>query len=63
MAKKKVKPMNAVEETRLTVPVRLDLTPNDRERLQTQARKHGLTMASCARMAVLKWLEAQEAGR
>ncbi len=42
--------------------VRLDLKPEDFERLERQAQKRGLNKASYARMAVLERLEDDEAG-
>ena len=40
--------------------VRLDLKPEDFERLEKQAEKRGLNKASYARMAVLERIEADE---
>jgi uncharacterized protein YbaP (TraB family) len=42
--------------------VRLDLKPEDFERLERQAQKRGLNKASYARMAVLERLESDEEG-
>lgn len=42
--------------------VRLDLSDREHERLQEAADRLGLSMASCARMAVLSWLQDQEKG-
>src|SRR4051812_19668293 len=41
-------------------PVRLDLADDEHERLQGAADRLGLSMASCARMAVLSWLHDQD---
>lgn len=41
-------------------PVRLDLSPADHERLERQARKRGLSMASFVRMLVLERLDSLE---
>jgi hypothetical protein len=62
MAKKGAKKVIATHEERLTKPVRLDLTPTDHERLDRQARRRGLTMASYARMVILERLENEERG-
>ncbi|WP_165076098.1 hypothetical protein [Paludisphaera rhizosphaerae] len=58
MAKKKAPKMNAAP-ARLK-PVRLDLKPEDYERLERQAEKRGLNKASYARMIVLERLSADE---
>lgn len=58
MAKKKVAKVNATETPRLVKPVRLDLTLSDHDRLERQARKRGLSMASFVRMIVLERLDA-----
>jgi hypothetical protein len=64
MAKKAVKTVPAAtEEERLTKPVRLDMTPTDHERLERQSRRRGLTMAACARMVILEWLEQAEGSK
>lgn len=42
--------------------VRLDLKPEDFERLERLAEKRGLNKASYARMAVLRLLDEDEAG-
>lgn len=44
-----------------TKPVRLVLPAAEHERLERCARRIGLSMSSCARMAVLRWLQAEEA--
>ena len=62
MAKRGAKPVNATREEKMVKAVRLDLTPTDHERLDRQARRRGLTKASCARMVILEWLEEQEEG-
>lgn len=64
MAKKKATPMEttqAPKRQRAGKAVRLDLTLKDHERLEKAADAKGLTLASCARMAVLEWLKAAEA--
>ena len=45
---------------RLTKPVRLDLKPSDHDRLDRQASRRGLTMASYARMVLLEKLDEEE---
>jgi hypothetical protein len=64
MAKKGAKKVaaTATQEEKLVKPVRLDLTPKDHERLDRQARRRGLTMASFARMVILERLEAEDGG-
>jgi hypothetical protein len=62
MAKRKAEPVNATPEAKAAKPVRLDLAAADHERLQKQARRRGLTKASCVRMVILEWLEEQEGG-
>jgi len=52
--------MNATEPTRVAKPVRLDLRPADHDRLERQASKRGLSMASFVRMIVLERLDALE---
>lgn len=49
--------IEAIEQTEK--PVRLDLSPQHHERLETEAKKLGLSMASCARMIVIQWLDTQ----
>jgi hypothetical protein len=53
--------MNTVQEQRLVQGVRWDLSPADHKRLERFAREHRLTIAPCARMAVLGRLKADEA--
>jgi hypothetical protein len=60
--KKGAKTVIATHEERLTKPIRLDLTPKDHERLDRQARRRGLTMASFARMVILERLEVEDGG-
>jgi hypothetical protein len=63
MAKRKAAPMQATsapKRKRTGKAVRLDLTPKDHKRLESVATTKGLTLASCARMAVLDWLKAME---
>lgn len=59
MAKKASK-VNATEAAKLTKPVRLDLSAGDHDRLERQARKRGLSMASFARMVILERLTELE---
>jgi hypothetical protein len=54
MAKKKVRKVEATQERKFTKPVRLDLKPADHERLESLADSRGLSMASLARMLLLK---------
>jgi len=66
MAKKKAEPMEATatpKRQRTGKAVRLDLTPRDHKRLEKAATSKGLTLASCARMALLEWLKTVEAER
>lgn len=64
MAKKKgAKTVQATREPRTAKPVRLDLNPSDHERLEKQARKRGLSMASFVRMVILERLDALETDR
>ncbi len=61
MARKRAKPVQAVQEEKVTKPVRLDLSATDYERLERCAKIRGLTRASYARMAVLDLIRADEA--
>jgi hypothetical protein len=60
MARKQAKKVQATQPIRTGRPVRLDLTDEDHERLERQAKRRGLSKASYARMAVLERLEADE---
>jgi hypothetical protein len=68
MAKVKATKMNATAELSTTAekpalkPVRLQLTEPDHKRLEKQAKKRGLNLASYARQAVLEKIMADEAG-
>jgi hypothetical protein len=62
MTKRKAGSVNATQEARAAKPVRLDLAAADHDRLEKQARRRGLTKASCVRMVILEWLEEQEGG-
>ncbi|MGO9816332.1 MAG: hypothetical protein ACLP53_36910 [Isosphaeraceae bacterium] len=62
MARKRAKPVQATQPVRTGRPVRLDLTEEDHQRLEKQAKKRGLNKASTARMIILAWLEEQEEG-
>lgn len=65
MAKKQVPKMQATASrtgNRVGKAVRLDLKPEDFERLEKQATARGLNKASYARMAVLERLKADEEG-
>ena len=61
MAKKRVKQVNTAKEEQVTKAVRLDLSLQDHERLERCASRIGLSMSSCARMALLRWIQAEEA--
>lgn len=52
--------MNATEPVKMAKPVRLDLKLPDHDRLERQATKRGLSMASFVRMIVLERLDALE---
>jgi hypothetical protein len=61
MAKKRSEEkMNTTEPAKMAKPVRLDLKPADHDRLERQASKRGLSMASFVRMIVLERLDALE---
>ncbi len=63
MARKRDPKMEATalrSGTRVGKAVRLDLKPEDFERLEKQASKRGLNKASYARMAVLERLASDE---
>jgi hypothetical protein len=62
MAKKSVKKVQATQETKpvKAVPVRLDLSPVDHERLERCAKARGLSKSSYARQAVLTMIKADE---
>ena len=64
MAKKKAggKKVEAVEEERAVKAVRLELAPEDYDRLERCAKRRGLNKASYSRMAVLALIERDEAG-
>jgi hypothetical protein len=61
MAKKRANKVEAVQAQRTSKPIRLDLPPDDFERLERCAKKKGLTKSSYARMAVLEYIRADEA--
>jgi hypothetical protein len=58
MGRKRAKKVTATGE--VAKPIRLELLPQDHERLEAQARKRGLNKAATARMVILEWLEEQE---
>jgi hypothetical protein len=65
MAKKKAAPMPATATkkkapNRIGSPVRLDLRPEDLERLDRVCRARGLSRAAYSRMAVLERVRADE---
>jgi hypothetical protein len=61
MAKKKrASQVEAVQEPRVTSPVRLDLSAADHERLKRLAGQIGLSKSAYARMAVLERMKADE---
>jgi predicted DNA binding CopG/RHH family protein len=62
MAKSKAKKMNATAEKPALKPVRLQLPEPDYDRLEKQAKKRGLNLASYARQAVLEKIMADEGG-
>jgi predicted DNA-binding protein len=57
------KEVQAVEERREVKAVRLELPPEDYERLERCAKRRGLNKASYSRMAVLALIEQDEAGK
>jgi hypothetical protein len=59
----KTMPATAKPQRSRAKAVRLDLSDEEHERLQEAADRLGLSMASCARMAVLSWLHDQEKGK
>lgn len=61
MAKKRAAKVNAAKIDTTPKPVRLVLPPAEHERLERLASRIGLSMSACARMAVLRWLQAEEA--
>jgi predicted DNA-binding protein len=61
MARKRVPKMPAVQDERVTKPIRLDMSISDYERLERCARERGLTKASYARQAVLSQVRRDEA--
>ena len=60
MARKRVKKMGSTGKVETAKAIRLELFPEDHERLEAQAKKRGLNKASTARMVILEWLEEQE---
>jgi hypothetical protein len=67
MAKKKAPPVPATvakrkPPNRVGSPVRLDLRPEDLERLERVCRARGLSRAAYSRQAVLKEIRADEEG-
>lgn len=67
MAKKATgaRKMPAIEtptRKRTGIAVRLDLAPEDHERLTKIAKDQGLSLSSYARMALFKQMKADEAG-
>ncbi len=62
-AKKRAAKVNTTKSEPVVKPVRLVLPEADHERLERCASRIGLSMSSCARMAVLRWIEAEEERR
>jgi hypothetical protein len=57
------KPMDIARKPRTVKGVRLDLSPDDHQRLEKQARMVGLSLAAYARQALFERLEADERKR
>jgi len=60
MGRKRAQKVAATGQAETAKAIRLELFPQDHERLEAQARKRGLNKASTARMVILEWLEEQE---
>jgi hypothetical protein len=60
MGRKRAKKVTSTGEVETTKAIRLELFPQDHERLEAQGRKRGLSKAATARMVILEWLEEQE---
>jgi predicted HicB family RNase H-like nuclease len=66
MAKKGAKKVKTIQAEPMVKPVRLVLTERDHVRLESMARRKGLSLASYARQALMERLtsdEAKEQGR
>jgi hypothetical protein len=61
MGRKRAKKVATTGQAETAKAVRLELSPQDHERLVIKARKRGLNKASTARMVILEWLDEQEA--
>jgi hypothetical protein len=62
MAGKRAKKVQAVQDEKVTKPIRLDMTVTDYQRLERCAKERGLTKASYAWQAVLERIRADEGG-
>src|SRR3954465_2141759 len=62
MSRKRAEKVPASEVESNVKRVRLDLSPDDHERLERAAKSKGLNKASFARMAVLAMIKSVEAG-
>lgn len=62
MAKKKTgeKPMEAVADSTVTKPIRLDLSLPDHDRIERMGKRFGLSKSAYVRMALFKQLETDE---
>ena len=60
MARKRVSKVQAVQDDRVTKPIRLDMSTTDYQRLERCAKERGLTKASYARQAVLTQIRRDE---
>jgi hypothetical protein len=60
MAAKRVSKVQATQQEKTQMAVRLELPIGDYQRLERHARALGLTKASYARMAVMERLKADE---
>jgi hypothetical protein len=60
MARKRAQKVAPTGVTETAKAIRLELFPQDHERLEAQARRRGLNKAATARMVILEWLEEQE---
>ncbi len=60
MGRKRAKKVTSTGEAETAKAIRLELFPQDHERLEAQARRRGLSKAAAARMVILEWLEEQE---
>jgi hypothetical protein len=61
MGRKRPTKVTSTGQPETAKAIRLELFPQDHERLEAQARKRGLNKAATARMVILEWLDEQEA--